>query len=276
MKKQLNIYLFFRWTFVCVGLWGCWHESVEDVSSSKLIGYSGDSLVVFIEEKTEETCLAKPLGDDCSTRELGTRIVVNNFYTEENVWKSSKIKDKYVTNVYDLIDDTTVIELDKKEGRFHKWTLGKGSEDLGYFEWSGCKLLEKIGSIRPWGDGYWRLIGSSESCGYAIVDVEKKKITGYENLENFAKGCSDLWDHEGVKYCVGAVKKDTVMSYYERFLAGAMIKNSGGISDTLWNDQIEGAALNSYHAVIFKNSFVCYLNNYYKIDYNKVKMVFDH
>ena len=87
----------------CVCMWGCssvWDESEEDVSRTKLIGYSGDSLVVYIEEKKIETCLAKPLGDDCSTREKGTRIVVDNFYTEENVWKSDKIEDKNIINVY--------------------------------------------------------------------------------------------------------------------------------------------------------------------------------
>lgn len=261
----------------CACMWGCcWDENVEELSSYRLIGYSGDSLAVYVERKYEETCLEKPLGDDCSTRENGTRIVVNNFYTEENVWKSDKLKDQYVVNIYDLVDDSTVIEFDKSKSRFYRWTLGRGSEDLEYFEWTGCSTKEKIASIRPWGDGKWRLVGRTENCSYAIVDVEKKKITGYEELDVFAEGCSDLWDHEGVKYCVGAVKKDTVMSYYERFLAGALIKNSDGISDTLWNDQIEGAGLSSYHAVEFKNSFVCYLGSYYKIDYETVKMVYDH
>jgi|GEM_PF-1135357 len=265
--------------FACVSMWGCssvWDESEEDVSRTQLIGYSGDSLVVYIEEKKIETCLAKPLGDDCSTREKGTRIVVDNFYTEENVWKSDKLRDQYVVNVYDLVDDSTVVEFDKSKSRFYKWTLGRGTEDLGYFEWDGCSTKEKVGSIRPWGDGKWRLVGSSENCGYAIVDVDKKKIMGYEKLDEFAEGCSDLWDHEGVKYCVGAVKKDSVMSYYERFLAGAMIRNDEGLGDTLWNNQIEGASLNSYHAVEFKNSFVCYLGNYYKVDYKTIKLVYDH
>ena len=262
--------------FACICTWGCSDENIEELSSHDSIGYSGDSLVVYIERKYEESCLAKPLGDDCSTREKGTRIVVDNFYTEENVWKSDKIKDKNVINVYDLVDDSTVIEFDKSKSRFYKWILGKGSEDLGYFEWGGCSTREKVGSIRPWGDGKWRLVGSTEDCGYAIVDVDKKKITGYEKLDKFSEGCSDLWGHEGVKYCVGAVKKDTVMSYYERFLAGAFIKNSDGISDTLWNNQIDGAALSSYHAVEFKNTFVCYLENYYKVDYENVKLVYDH
>lgn len=260
----------------CLCMLGCGNEDVEEHSWTRLIGYSGDSLVVYIEERQEETCLAKPLGVDCSTREKGTRIVVDNFYTEENVWKSDKLKDQYVVNVYDLVDDSTVIEFNKSESRFYKWTLGKGSEELGYFEWNGCNTLEKVGSIRPWGDGKWRLVGSSENCGYAIVDVKKKKITGYEKIEEFAEGCSDLWDHEGVKYCVGAIKRDTVMSYYERYLAGAVIRNDEGLGDTLWNDQIEGADLDSYHAVEYRNSFVCYLGHYYKVDYEIVKMVYDH
>ena len=261
----------------CVGMWGCgWDEDVEDLSDHRLIGYSGDSLVVYVERKYEETCAHKPAGADCSSSEKGTRIVVDNFYTEQNVWKSNKIRDKYIVNVYDLVDDSTVIEFDKSKSHFYKWTLGKDSEYMGDFEWTGCSTREKVGSIRPWGDEKWRLVGSTEDCGYAIVDVSKKKITGYKKLDDFSEGCSDLWVHEGVKYCVGAVKKDTVMSYYERFLAGAMIRSDNGLGDTLWNNQIEGASLNSYHAVEFKNSFVCYLGNYYKINYEMVKMVYDH
>lgn len=99
--------------FACVCMWGCSDENIEELSSHDLIGYSGDSLVVYIERKYEESCLAKPLGDDCSTREKGTRIVVDNFYTEENVWKSDKLRDQYVVNVYDLVDDSTVIEFEK-------------------------------------------------------------------------------------------------------------------------------------------------------------------
>ena len=263
-------------TSVWVSLYGCWKEDVEEISSTRLIGFSGDSLIVYIEEKYEETCAHKPAGADCSTSDKGTRIMVDNFYTEQNVWKSDKIRDKYIVDVYDLVDDTTIIEFDKNKSHFYKWTLGKSSEDLGYFEWVGCSTKDRITAIRPWGDGKWRLVGKSVNCAYAIADVEKKKIIGYEKLDDFAEDCSDLWDHEGVKYCVGAVKRDTVMSYYERYLAGAMIRNDKGFSDTLWNNQIEGASLNSYHAVEFKNSFVCYLGRYYKVDYEAVKMVFDH
>lgn len=262
---------------MCVGMWGCsWNEDVEELSSHRLIGYAGDSLVVYVERKYEESCLAKPLGDDCSTTENGTRIVVNDFYTGENIWKSDKLKDQYIINVYDLVDDSTVIEFDKNKNHFYRWTLDKGSEDLGYFEWEGCCTREKVAAIRPWGDGKWRLVGGTEDCGYAIVDVKKKKITGYEKLDDFSEGCSDLWDYEGIKYCVAAVKKDTIMSYYERYLAGAMIRNDNGLGDTLWNNQIEGASLNSYHSVEFKNSFVCYLGGYYKVDYKTVKLVYDH
>lgn len=225
----------------CVCMWGCssvWDESEEDVSRTKLIGYSGDSLVVYIEEKKIETCLAKPLGDDCSTREKGTRIVVDNFYTEENVWKSDKIEDKNIINVYDLVNDTTVIEFDKNKSRFYRWTLGKGSEDLGYFEWTGCSTREKVGSVRPWGDGKWRLVGSTEDCGYAIVDVAKKKIMGYEKLDDFSEGCSDLWVHDGAKYCVGVFEKDTIISYYERYQDGVYLKKQDGRMDSLWSHEI--------------------------------------
>ena len=52
---------------VCACMWGCssvWDETMEDVSYSKLIGYSGDSLAVWAHSKNEETCLAKPLGEN--------------------------------------------------------------------------------------------------------------------------------------------------------------------------------------------------------------------
>lgn len=267
----------------CVCMWGCssvWDESEEDVSRIQLIGYSGDSLVVYIEEKKIETCLAKPLGDDCSTREKGTRIVVGNFYTEENVWKSDKIKDKNVINVYDLVDDSTVIELDKSKSRFYKWTLGRGSEDLGYFEWDGCSTIEKVEFIRPWGDGKWRLVGSTEDCGYAIVDVEKKKITGYEKLDEFAEGCSDLWDHEGVKYCVGAMVRDTVISYYDRGLDGVYLKNDTKIIDSLWGNQIKEGVIYSTPRISYKNSRLrlatgCCDIHLLRVDYKIGKMIYE-
>ena len=260
----------------CVGMWGCWNESVGDASRSKLIGFISDSLVVYVTDDIEEMCVHKPLGEECSDKDMGLFLSVENFYTNNVVWKSWRTDKMDFFDVYDLVDDSTVIEFDKSKSHFYKWTLGKGSEDLGYFEWVGCSTREKVGAIRPWGDEKWRLVGSTEDCGYAIVDVSKKKITGYKKLDDFSEGCSDLWVHEGAKYCVGAVKKDTVMSYYERFLAGAMIRSDNGLGDTLWNNQIEGASLNSYHAVEFKNSFVCYLGNYYKINYEMVKMVYDH
>ena len=78
-----------------ISMWGCssvWDETMEDVSYSKLIGYSGDSLAVWAHSKNEETCLAKSLGDDCSVREYGTAIIVENFYTHERVWESDYLK----------------------------------------------------------------------------------------------------------------------------------------------------------------------------------------
>lgn len=264
-------------TLACVSMWGCgWDEDVEDLSSRYLIGYSGDSLVVYIERKYEETCLAKPLGDDCSTREKGTRIVVDNFYTEENVWKSDKLRDQYVVNVYDLVDDSTVIEFEKNKSHFYKWTLGKDSEDLGYFEWDGCSTKEKVGSIRPWGDGKWRLVGSTEDCGYAIVDVSKKKITGYEKLDEFAEGCSDLWIHEGAKYCVGVFEKDTIISYYERYQDGIYLKNQDGRMDSLWSHEIidRSNALSpdpSYSPAFILVQIGYFTRRILKIDYSKSK-----
>lgn len=259
-------------TLACVGMWGCWKEDVEDVSWHRLIGYSGDSLAVYVVEKKEETCEHKPLGADCSTREKGTRIVVNNFYTGENVWKSSKIDDKYVVDVYDLVDDSTIVEFNKKDSKFYKWTLGKGYEKLGAFLWSGCYANENVKAIRPWGEGKWRLVGGNAECAYAIVDVENKEITGFKKLDEFAEGCSDLWMHEGVKYCVGLLEKDTIISYYERSLAGYFFRTELGVTDSLWNTEIDCLPLNHAPGIVYKNSFL-YAGNYlFSVNYEKRKL----
>lgn len=264
---------------LCTGMLnGCsvWDEDVEDLSSHKLIGYSGDSLVVYIEEKAEETCLAKPLGDDCSTREKGTRIMVDNFYTQENVWKSSKIRDKYITNIYDLVDDSTIVEYDKSDASFYRWTLGDGYEKLGTFTWSGCDMKNDVSAIRNWGEGKWRLIGGNESCAYAIVDVENKKVTGYEKKEDFAVGCSDVWDHDGVKYCVGTFEKDTVISYYERYQDGVYLMSEENV-DSLWSYEIKDG-INALNPIIeHLNSFIWINVSYHtsallKIDYKSSKI----
>lgn len=266
--------------FVCTGMWGCgWDEDSEEFSSLRLIGYSYDSLVVYVEKKYEETCLQKPLGADCSTREKGTRITVGNFYTGENIWESDKIKDQGIIHVYDLIDDTTVIEFDKSNSCFYKWTLGKGYESLDCFEWTGCNTSENVESVRSWGDNKLRLVGNSADCAYAIADVKKKTITGYKKLDDFAEGCSDLWDHEGVKYCVGIFKKDTILSYYERYQDGIFFKNERNVKDSLWTYEIFDNVQAMDPVLIFMNSYVMLnigtLNqNLLKIDFEKVKLVY--
>lgn len=266
---------------VCVSMWGCgWDEDVEELSDLRLIGYSGDSLVVYVERKYEETCAHKPAGADCSSSEKGTRIVVDNFYAGQNVWKSDKIRDKYIVDVYDLVNDSTIIEFDKNKRHFYKWTLGKDSEYMGDFEWTGCSTREKVGSIRPWGDGKWRLVGSTEDCGYAIVDVEKKKITGYEKLDEFAEGCSDLWDHEGVKYCVGTMVRDTIISYYERGLDGVYLKNEDKVIDSLWGNQLKDGVVYSTPRISYKNSFLrlatgCCDTHLLRVDYKMGEIIYE-
>ncbi|MCF0225626.1 MAG: hypothetical protein HUK20_15270, partial [Fibrobacter sp.] len=99
---------------------------------------------------------------------------------------------------------------------------------------------------------------------------------GYDELDEFAEGCSDLWDHDGVKYCVGSLKKDTVLSYNDRIMAGMFVKNDIGESDSLWNTEIEGADRSLWAAALYKNSFVCYINHYFKIDYDNLDIIFDH
>lgn len=237
MKKMFRLFLTVALAIACAGMWGCGKEDVEELSSTSLIGFSGDSLVVYVEEKYEETCEHKPAGADCSTREKGTRIVMDNFYTKENMWKSGKIDDKYIVDVYDLVDDSTIIEFNKEKSEFYKWTLEKDCEKLGSFSWSGCNTSRNVKAIRPWGEGKWRLVGGNENCAYAIVDVREKTITGYEKLDEFAEGCSDLWDHEGVKYCVNPFMDEE--GVYENhnwyFDYGMALKNSKiDFVDTLW------------------------------------------
>lgn len=277
MKKNKHIFVSLL-AFMCISVYGCWHESVEDVSRTKLIGYSGDSLVVYIKEKTEETCLAKPLGDDCSTRELGTHIIVNNFYTQENVWKSPKIKDKYVTHVYDLVDDSTIIEYDRNSSSFYRWRLGEGYEKLGPFDWTGCSMGENVDGIRPWGKGKLRLTGGY-SCAYAIVDLDKREIHGYENLDEFAQGCSDIWMFDGKKYCVGLISKDTILSYYECGIKGVFFKEEQNIKDSLWGDQLAENIIYSPDIVRYMNSFLWLETgligrHLIRIDYKNGKLVY--
>lgn len=259
----------------CVGMWGCgWDESVDDVSIRHLVGYSGDSLVVYIEEKKEETCLAKPLGDDCSTRKKGTRVVVDNFFTKENIWKSGKIDDENVVDVYDLIDDSTMIAFSKTEGTFYKWILGKEREKLGSFGRTGCGMNQSVEEIRPWGDGKLRLVGGNAECAYAIVDVKKKEITGYENLDEFAKDCSDLWMHEGLKYCVELISKKYIRSQY---IYGIYLRSEGFVQDSLWLSEENGFGVCthllkiSYEGSFLKLSDFCYENGLVAIDYSRIE-----
>lgn len=57
MKFLRKIGMRGRWVavnalFVCTGMWGCgWDEEYEDLSSSEIIGFSKDSLVVCLHEK---------------------------------------------------------------------------------------------------------------------------------------------------------------------------------------------------------------------------------
>lgn len=280
MKEMFRLAAAAMVAVTCAAMWGCWKEDVEDVSWHRLIGYSGDSLAVYVIEKKEETCEHKPLGADCSTREKGTRIVVNNFYTGENVWKSGKIDDKYIVDVYDLLDDSTIIEFNKEKSEFYKWTLGRDYEKLGDFSWSGCNTSRNVKAIRPWGEGKWRLVGGGENCAYAIVDVAKRTVTGYEKLDEFAEGCSDLWDHDGVKYCVGTMVRDTIISYYERGLDGVYLKNEDKVTDSLWGNQLKDGAIYSTPRISYRNSFLrlatgCCDTHLLRVDYKMGEIIYE-
>lgn len=263
--------------FVCTGMWGCgWDKEYEDLSSSEIIGFSKDSLVVCLHEKKEEVCYHKPLGADCYSKNYGTSIIVDNFGKEKRIWESD-YGHRY--DVYDMIDDSTIIALKKDDGTFYEWILGGAKKELGAFSWFGCSNRENVRAIRNWGDGKWRLIGGTEDCAYAIVDVENKIITGYKKLDDFAERCSDLWDHEGVKYCVGTVKKDTIISYYERNLDGIFLKNELMKNDTLWGNQISENNIYSSLIPLYKNSFLwlktgCCARHLMQIDYVNVKFVY--
>lgn len=265
---------------VCVSMWGCWNESVGDASRGKLIGFISDSLAVYVTDEIEETCIHKPLGEECSDKDMGLFLSVENFYTNNVVWKSWRTDKMDFFDVYDLVDDSTVIVFRKSDGSFFKWTIGENFEKLGVFSWSGCNTQEKIKSIRIWGDGKWRLVGSTEDCGYAIVDVEKKKITGYEKLDEFAEGCSDLWDHEGVKYCVGTMVRDTIISYYERGLDGVYLKNEDKVIDSLWGNQLKDGVVYSTPRISYKNSFLrlatgCCDTHLLRVDYKMGEIIYE-
>ena len=280
MKRMFRQLAVLALAIACACMWGCWKEDVEELSSTSLIGFSGDSLVVYVEEKYEETCEHKPAGADCSTREKGTRIVMDNFYTKENVWKSGKIDDKYIVDVYDLVNDSTIIEFNKEKSEFYKWTLEKDCEKLGSFSWSGCNTSRNVKAIRPWGEGKWRLVGGNENCAYAIVDVREKTITGYEKLDEFAEGCSDLWDHEGVKYCGGGVRRDSIISRYERELEGIYLKSEKKEIDSLWGNQIKENVVYSSPRISYKNSYLwlmtgCCDSHLLRIDYKQEKIRYE-
>ena len=114
-------------------------------------------------------------------------------------------------------------------------------------------------------------MGSTEDCGYAIVDVEKKKITGYEKLDEFAEGCSDLWIHEGVKYCVGLDSKPYLRA---QNLYGVRIKREDMWLETFWLTENNGFELcASLSNVLYGNGFIkilnfCYENMLVTINYS--------
>ena len=240
--------------FACVCMWGCgWDEKVENLSTSGFIGFSKDSLVVCWNEKKEETCLHKPLGTECSSENYGTAIVVDNFETHERVWQSD-YGSKY--DVYDVIDDSTIVAYRRDDASFYKWTIGGNFEKIGSFSWSGCKKKDQVKGIRNWGKGKWRLMLSSNSCAYAIVDVAKKTITGYEKIDEFAEDCSDVWLHDDKKYCAGVLFKDTVFSIDERFQDGIFLKKEQESIDSLWSYEIMSGMHSLGPIVRFMNSYI--------------------
>ena len=91
MWKEIKMMTVALFVLAVIGMWGCsWDESVGDASHGKLIGYISDSLAVYAIEEIEEICVHKPLGEECSDKDKGLFLSIENFYTENVVWKSSR------------------------------------------------------------------------------------------------------------------------------------------------------------------------------------------
>lgn len=219
---------------LCICMWGCssvWDETMEDVSYSKLIGYSGDSLAVWAHSKNEETCLAKPLGDDCSVRKYGTAIIVENFYTHERVWESDYLK-KF--DYYDIIDDSTLIAMNYSKDVYF-WSIMGDYKKIKDVKWAGIEFeVGDIDGIRKWGKDSLRIAISSET--YGIFDIKSRTIVGYSDDDGY-QDCSDRWEKNGVKYCINPFMEEEgeYINHNWYFDYGMILRNSQiDFIDTLW------------------------------------------
>jgi len=253
---------------------GCAEETTSDGYYHGLVGFTDDSLVVYSVQLTESTCKENVLGDECSDHDRGTAIAVNNFYTQDSIWRSD-----YETtfDVYDMVDDSTIVAFSGANSAFYKWTLNGSMEKMGTFSWTGCDMRNNVGSIRPWKDGQWRLSRAdsySDSCSFALVNVENREITGYYEPDEYQQKCNDAWFLDGKTYCIGTVEKDTVISYNVRYLVGTFIRDNELNADTLWFENNYGFDYNGSPSISFRNDYILlYFNDFrlLKLDYKQTK-----
>jgi hypothetical protein len=276
LLKALPVLAMLLAGLTAIAFTGCAEETTGDSYYCGYVGFVKDSLIVYTKQLIESTCKAKVLGDDCDEHGRGTAIVVDNFYTRASVWRSD-----YETtfDVYDMVDDSTVVAFSGANSAFYRWTLKGSMEKMGTFSWKGCDMRNNVGSIRPWKDGQWRLSRAnsySDSCSFALVDVVAHEITGFFKNESdeYQQKCNDAWLLDGKTYCIGTVEKDTVISYDVRYLVGAFIRDNELKADTLWFENNYGFDYNGSPSISFRNNYILlHFNDFrlLKLDYKQTK-----
>jgi len=254
---------------------GCAEETTSDGFYQGFIGFTNDSLIVYSVQLTESTCKENVLGDECSDHDRETAIAINNFYTQDSIWRSD-----YETtfDVYDMVDDSTVVAFLGANSAFYKWTLNGSMEKMGTFSWIGCDMRNNVGSIRPWKDGQWRLSRVntySDSCSFALVDVENREITGYYEPDEYRQKCTDAWYSNGRTFCLGTLRTDLSSSQY---LYGMFLSDDSSRSDSLWFNDENGFDSNACSpGISYENEYILMScsHNYrslLKIDYKQTKI----
>jgi hypothetical protein len=255
---------------------GCAKETTSDGYSVGMIGFTGDSLIVYSVQLIESTCKENVLGDECDDDNRGTAIAVNNFYTQDSIWRSDY---ENTFDVYDMVDDSTVVAFSGANSAFYKWTLKGPMEKMGTFSWTGCDMRNNVGSIRPWKDSQWRLSRAnsySDSCSFALVDVENREITGYYEPDEYRQKCTDAWYSNGRTFCLGTVENRISAGL---FLYGLYIIDDTFVTDTLWFNDENGfdSNANCSPGISYENEYILMScsHNYrslLKIDYEQTKI----
>lgn len=275
LLKALPVLAMLLAGLTAIAFTGCAEETTGDSYYCGYVGFVKDSLIVYTKQLIESTCKAKVLGDDCDEHGRGTAIVVDNFYTRASVWRSD-----YETtfDVYDMVDDSTVVAFSGANSAFYRWTLKGSMEKMGTFSWKGCDMRNNVGSIRPWKDGQWRLSRAnsySDSCSFALVDVVAHEITGYYEPDEYRQKCTDAWYSNGRTFCLGTVENRISAGL---FLYGLYIIDDTSVTDTLWFNDENGfdSNANCSPEISYENEYILMScsHNYrslLKIDYKQTK-----